>query len=215
MQTNSTTTRTNSDWLSDLRSTGLARENALADLRAMILAGLSYALANWLSPSHPQFDALAEDVAQQTLLRVLDTLNSFEQRSHFTTWVHKIAVRVALTELRHLRWKDASLDALMDQRGEHMPMVMVSSDVPAQATEQHAMLSMIQRLIMEELTDKQRQAMMTVNVQGLPLEVVAERMGMNRNALYKLLHDARLRLKRRMAREGLTPAEVLAAFESG
>ncbi|MEK7329060.1 MAG: sigma factor-like helix-turn-helix DNA-binding protein, partial [Chloroflexota bacterium] len=65
----------------------------------------------------------------------------------------------------------------------------------------------------EELTAKQLQAMIAVGVKGMPLEEAARRMGMKRNALYKLLHDARLRLKRRLAREGLSAAELLAVFE--
>ena len=71
----------------------------------------------------------------------------------------------------------------------------------------------IQRLMMEELTDKQRQAMLAISVKGMPIEEVARRMGTNRNALYKLLHDGRLRLKNRMAREGLTPQDILSVFE--
>jgi RNA polymerase sigma-70 factor (ECF subfamily) len=67
--------------------------------------------------------------------------------------------------------------------------------------------------MMEELTDKQRQAMMAVSVKGMPIEEVARRMGTNRNALYKLMHDGRLRLKNRLAREGLTPEDVLSVFE--
>ena len=72
----------------------------------------------------------------------------------------------------------------------------------------------MQRLISAELTDKQRQALIAVRVQGLPLEEVARRMGTNRNALYKLLHDARQRLKRKMEAEGLSAEDVLAAFET-
>jgi RNA polymerase sigma-70 factor (ECF subfamily) len=75
------------------------------------------------------------------------------------------------------------------------------------------MLAQVQRLIMEELTDKQRQAMTAISIQGMPIEEVARRMNTTRNALYKLLHDARLRLKHRMAQEGLTPEDVLSVFE--
>jgi RNA polymerase sigma-70 factor (ECF subfamily) len=74
------------------------------------------------------------------------------------------------------------------------------------------MMRRVQRIIMEELTDKQRQAL-TATMEGFPLEEAAQRMGMNRNALYKLLHDARLRLKKRLEKEGLTPQEVLSVFE--
>ena len=105
--------RTNEEWLADLRTAGEAKETALADLRAIILAGLPYALSNYLSPDNPQFQSLTEEVAQETLLRVMSHLDTFEGRSKFTTWVHKIAVRIALTELRRRRWRDFSLDSLV------------------------------------------------------------------------------------------------------
>ncbi len=209
------TKRTNEQWLSDLRAGGSQRETALVDLRADILYGLPYALAGWLSPDDPHFLALAEEVAQETLMRALDHLDSFEGRSQFTTWVHKIAVRVALTELRRRHWKDVSLDSLLErEEGERSPRAMADrTPEPEIAAEQADLLAHLQRMMTEELTAKQLRAMMAVGVQGMPLEEAARRMGMKRNALYKLLHDARLRLKRRLAREGLSAAELLTVFE--
>lgn len=210
-------TRTNAEWLADLRSEGQTREIALTDLRAVTAASLPYALSNWLAPGDPQFDALAEDVIQETILKVLRHLDSFQGRSQFTTWVQKIAVRVALTELRRRRWKDVSLDSMMSEEGEE-PMPLAQSNTapdPARAVEQSEMMAMIQRMLAEELTEKQRTAMVAARVHGMPIEEVARQMGMERNALYKLLHDARLKLKKRMEHEGLTPEEVLAAFEAG
>jgi len=216
-------TRTNAEWLTDLRADAKTRERALVDLRAVIAAGLPYALSNWLSPSDPQFDMLAEDVTQETLLKVIKHLDSFEGRSQFTTWVQRIAVRVALTELRRRRWKDVSLDAMMTEEGEE-PMSTLAPPAragvaqsntapdPARAAEQSEMMAMIQRMIAQELTEKQRMAIVAARINGMPIEEVARQMGMERNALYKLLHDARLRLKKRMEREGLTPEEVLSAF---
>lgn len=210
-------TRSNAEWLADLSIESSARETALADLRAIVATHLPYALSGWLSPGDPQFDALAEDVVQETLLKVMAHLGSFEGRSQFTTWVQKIAVRVALTELRHRRWKDVSLDSMMTAEGEPaMPMAAPARATdPARAVMQSEMMAMLERIMAEEMTEKQRMAMMAVRVQGMPIEEVARQMGMERNALYKLLHDARLRLKKRMEREGLKPEEVLAAFESG
>src|SRR5678816_1626113 len=106
--------RTNEAWLADLRANGETRNMALEDLRAVIQKGLPYALSRWLSPDQPQFQSLIDEVTQETLLRVLDQLGTFEGRSQFTTWVHKIAVRIALTELRRKRWRDASLDELTE-----------------------------------------------------------------------------------------------------
>ncbi len=209
-------TRANSEWLADLRADAATRESALANLRAIIMSGLPYALSNWLAPNDPQFDSLAEDVAQETLLRVIAHLDSFEGRSQFTTWVQKIAVRVALTELRRRRWKDVSLESLMTEEGdETLPLPQSNSAPdPARAAEQAEMMTMVQRIIAEELTEKQRIAIVAARVNDMPIEEVARQMGMERNALYKLLHDARLRLKKRMEREGLKPEDVLAAFES-
>ena len=142
-------------------------------------------------------------------------MGSFEGRSKFTTWAYKIAVRIALSELRRKRWQDVSLDSLLDREKVLSPVRLVADPAPdpERSTEQKDMLVLVQRLISEELTDRQRQAMIAITIHGMPIEEVAKRMNMRRNALYKLLHDARLRLKRRLAVEELTPEDILAAFE--
>ena len=209
------TTRSNESWLSDLRSDGSLREAALTDLRNVIQHGLPYALSRWLSPNDPLFTPLVEEVTQETLLRVLDQLDTFEGRSMFTTWVHKIAVRIALTELRRKRWQDSSLDELMDNEESPAPTNLVADHhpTPEAVSERSDMLERVRRILEQELTPKQREALTLLGIQDVPLEEAAKRMKTNRNALYKLLHDARLRLKRRLALEGLTPQEVLSAFE--
>ncbi len=211
------TDRNNKRWLSDLSEPGSEQEIALGDLRAIIRSGLPFALSKWISPSDPHFDALAEEVAQDTLLKVMDKLGTFEGRSKFTTWVYKIAVRVALTELRRKRWKDISLEELTEtENGEINLLFLADTGVgPEMATEQADMMSHLRRIILEELTDKQRTAIVAAQINGMPIEEVARRMDMTRNALYKLIHDARLRLKKRMAEEGLSPEDVLQAFEIG
>lgn len=210
--------RSNEEWLADLKSEGPDKEAALADLRAVILKGLPYALSNYLSPDNPQFKPLTDEVTQDTLLRVLDHLDTFEGRSRFTTWVQKIAVRIALTELRRRRWRDFSLDSLVEENeeGVSFPSLMIDpAPNPDSLTQQSDMLQRVGRLINEELTEKQRQAIVATTIEGVPLEEVARRMNMKRNALYKLLHDARLRLKNRMADEGLTTEDIWAVFDRG
>ena len=209
------TTRTNEQWLSDLRAEGATKEAALADLRAIIARGLPFALSRWLSPASPQFESLTEEVTQETLLRVLDQLHTFEGRSMFTTWVHKIAIRIALTELRRKRWQDSSLDELVDNEEILIsPRILEdSSPTPEQTAERADMLARIRRVIDEELTERQRRALIMLGVQGMPMEEAARRLKTNRNALYKLLHDARLRLRQRLQAEGLNVEEVFSAFE--
>ena len=208
-------TRTNEAWLSDLRAEGEKRNAALEDLRSIIHKGLPYALSRWLSPSQPQFEALVDEVTQETLLRVLDQLDTFEGRSQFTTWVHKIAVRLALTELRRKRWRDSSLDELTENEDIPPPQGLLADSQagPDVSAERADMLAHVRRVIDEELTDRQRQALVLLGLQDMPMEDAARKLKTNRNALYKLLHDARLRLRTRLALEDISPHDVLALFE--
>ncbi|MEP0807179.1 MAG: sigma-70 family RNA polymerase sigma factor [Chloroflexota bacterium] len=209
------TTRSNEAWLADLRADGERRNAALEDLRTIIHKGLPYALSRWLSPSQPNFESLVEEVTQETLLRVLDQLDTFEGRSQFTTWVHKIAVRIALTELRRKRWRDSSLEEMTENEDAPPPQGLLA-DIqagPDISAERSDMLARVRRVIEEELTERQRQALVLLGIQNLPMDDAARRLKTNRNALYKLLHDARLRLRTRLAMEDISPQEVLALFE--
>lgn len=207
--------RTNEEWIADLQADGDSREAALGDLRAVIMNGLPYALSRWVSPSEPRFEFLVEEVAQETLLRILNRLHTFEGRSQFTTWAHKIAIRIALSELRRKRWRDSSLDELADNEDLPAPESLMEdfSAGPETSVERADMLARVRRVIAEELTDRQREALLLLSVQELPMDEAARKLKTNRNALYKLLHDARLRLKRRLSLEGLSAQEVLTAFE--
>lgn len=200
--------RSNREWLDALQ--GARGDGAIADLRSVLLRGLRYGMA-----AYGVTEADLEDFAQEALLKTLDNLASYRGEALFTTWANKIAVRVALSELRRRRWRDVSLqDLLAKQEGsDFTPDVLTDQGPdPEQIALRRMMMDNIQRMIVEELTDKQRQAMMAVMQGGMPLQEVAVRMGTNRNALYKLLHDARQRLQKRMQREGLSPDEILAMF---
>ncbi|MGD2205554.1 MAG: RNA polymerase sigma factor [Anaerolineae bacterium] len=202
--------RTNQEWLADLKGPG--REEALADLRAFLLRGLGYALA-----SRSDVDqTFLEDFVQDALLRILDALDTFRGESKFTTWAQKIAVNVAFTELRRRRWQSerVSLEGWAESFGlDFVPDLLIDPSAgPDQQLTQRIFLETLHRLITTELTEKQRQALIAVKIHGMPLAEVARRMGSNRNALYKLVHDARQRLKGKMEEEGLSPDEVLAAF---
>jgi RNA polymerase sigma-70 factor (ECF subfamily) len=209
-----TSARDNHAWLSDLHAGGVQRDDALADLRALLIRALPQGLSRWLSPENPEFEPFIEDTTQETLLRVLKGLDTFEGRSQFTTWAYKISLRVALNELRRRRWRDVSLEGLEDEASNDGARHQFASFEPGPAAivERTDILQRVENIIAQELTERQRAAMHAINVQGVPMEVVAQRMGTNRNALYKLLHDARRRLKHRLAREGLPPKELLELF---
>jgi RNA polymerase sigma-70 factor, ECF subfamily len=205
--------RSNQDWLEQLGASGPVRDAALADLRRLIVASLPYAISQPGVVDEAEFGAFAEDVAQEALLKVLAHIGSFQGRSRFTTWVLKISVRVAFTELRQRRWKDVSLDELEAGYGRAQAGPVAERKAgPERTAEQSSMAALIGRMMAEELTERQRRAMDAM-LRGMPLEEIARRLGTERNALYKLLHDGRLRLRRRLAQEGLTPGEVMALFE--
>ncbi len=203
------TDRSNEEWLEELQTA--QPDAAISDLRAVLLRGLRHALV-----SHGVTEADLEDFVQDSLIRVLREQSTFRGEARFTTWAQKVAVRVAFTELRRRKWRDVSLqDLLADhEESDFTPDVLTDkSPDPGQIAMQRIMMEKLQRIIAEELTDRQRDAMMAVMQGGMPLQEVAERMGTNRNALYKMLHDARRRLQKRMMREGLTPEEMLAMFD--
>jgi len=205
--------RSNGQWIDALSQPGSDEHNAaLEDLRAILVRGLGYALVDRSNVR----DNDLEDFAQDALLKILKGLHTFRGESRFTTWAHKIAVRVAFTELRRRRWRDVSLDEMTESKegvGDFIPERLADPSIgPEQEAMQRAILRTLRQLINEELTDRQRQAMQAV-LKGMPLEEVARRMDTNRNALYKLLHDARQRLQKRMLEEGLSAQQVLSAFD--
>jgi len=201
--------RTNEEWLSDLR--GDNQDLAIEDLRRVLTRGLIYALSSRISTD---LEAQVDDFVQDAILRILDKMDTFRGESRFTTWAQKVAIRVAYTEMRRMRWKDISLeDLLPEDSGDFTPLVLADpSPDPEKLASQSELLEMIDKIMSEELTDRQRTALLAIVQGGMPLEEVARRMDTNRNALYKLLHDARKQMRARILEKGLTAEEVLAVF---
>lgn len=202
--------KTNQAWIDDLH--GPERDAALEALRALLVRGLTYAMRDRASLT----EADVEDFVQETLLKILDNLATFRGESRFTTWANKIAIHVAMSELRRRRWKDVSLQDLtaQDAQEDFTPTIAVDAGpLPEHLVAQQMLADLVKRLVNEQLTDRQRQAMQAVMIHGMSLQEVAVRMGTNRNALYKLLHDARKRLKKHILAQGLSPQEILAAFD--
>lgn len=202
--------RTNEEWLSDLR--GQNKNEAIEDLRGVIKKGLIYSLSSRIKTD---LESQVEDFTQDSILRILDKMDTFRGESRFTTWAQKVAVRVAFTEMRRQRWKDISLEDLMpEDSGDFTPLVLSDpSPDPETRASQTQLLEMIGGM-MEDLTERQRTALLAVMHGGMPLEEVARRMDTNRNALYKLLHDARKQMRNSLQEKGMTPQDVLDVFEN-
>ncbi len=196
---------TNEAWLEALRGPG--RDGALQQLRAILVRGLQAVLAQRVPA---RAGALAEDFAQEALVKILESLDTFRSESRFTTWAQKIAVRLAFTELRRKRWQGVSLQDLMPEGGPTPLAFATAEPSPAEMTNLRLIVEQVGRVMQETLSERQRAAMTAVMVHEMPLEEVARRMGTNRNALYKLLHDARKRMKKELEKRGLSPEEIFA-----
>src|SRR5215218_3570495 len=201
--------RTNEQWLAELRRPNPSK--ALADLYDLLVRGLKAALGSYGGG----VEANVGDFAQEALIKITGNLDSFRGESRFTTWAQKIAMNVALTELKRRRWRDVSLQDLFAQREAADRGPAAPQLTPEELALQDMLLGELQRMVDEELTDRQREAVVAVLLEGMPISEVARRMGTNQNALYKLLHDARKKLKRQMQAAGLSPQEVLAVFDEG
>ena len=189
----------NADWVAALSGPELAGGAARAELRSFLVRGLGRAFAK-----NGRVDpALLDDLAQDALLRIEGNLASFRGDSAFLTWAMAIAVREALRELRRARWKDVSLE----QAAATVDLIDHHGASPEEALGRVELGTLLHDLMRSALTERQRLAL-EAEVAGMPLDEIARVLGTNRGALYKLLHDARKRLKLELAARGISAADV-------
>ena len=186
---------------------GDQRDSALSELRVILVRNLRKALSSYARADDP----LLEDAVQDSLLRILERLDQFEGRSRFVTWATTIAIRVAVSELRRFRWRDISLDEVVDDAS---PLSWFATDNdlgPDIQIERNTILDKMQDVLDTQLTEKQRTALLA-EMKGMPQEEIARHLGSNRNAVYKLTHDARKKLKRGLEAAGYSADDIHAAF---
>lgn len=185
------TQRSNDRWIEELRSP-TDGGGAVADLRRYLYRGLAKAFAG-----RGASDADLEDFVQDSVVRVLASLDTFRGESRFTTWAMAVAVRVALGALRRRRFRERREDT--DPLALERAIATAADDSdPALDLEHKRMLAALRSAIADDLTDRQRAAVLG-ELSGIPTDVLAERLGLTRNALYKLHHDARRKLRRAVA----------------
>lgn len=215
------TVRDNSDWIAALSDRGDLQAEAIQELRNLLLRAALYTLVNHLDDLRDLDErerlALAEDCAQEALMAVLGKLDTFRGESKFTTWAYKFGIHAALSRARRERWKRISLDALAED-GQSLDWLQFQEGLQGADSEtavQQAEVSvLIQDTIRTGLSNKQRQVLKWIVFDGVPMDVVVERLESNRNAVYKLLHDARLKVKQGLIEQGYEVNEVYALFRS-
>ncbi len=207
--------RSNSEWLTALQEGGRDQQSALADLRARLLGAIrGYLARNHVSQDFLASDEarhLAEDCTQESILVIQSKLEGFRGESQFMTWAYSIAIRVVLGELRRRRWRQKTIERA--QLGQAVPIWPIEERGPENSLQQQEAWTLLTRLINTKLTPLQRTALIAHAFQGMPLDEVAEWLGSNRNSLYKLIHDARKRLKQALLEEGITHKDLIAVFD--
>lgn len=212
--------RSNAEWVRALGSAGPDQAQAIADLRDLLLRAALFTLnrdaGDLYALDHRERLAFAEDCAQEALLAVLARLPDFRGDSQFTTWAFKFAVNTAHSSARRERWKRANL-APLEQDAGAVDWVARLQDLAVSGAElpalQREVWTVVQDVIQDELTPRQRQVLKLMVLDDVPMDVVVERLGANRNAVYKLLHDARQKVRRRLAARGFEVADILRIFE--
>jgi RNA polymerase sigma-70 factor (ECF subfamily) len=190
------------EWLRSLRSED-TREGAVANLHALLLRAARFEVARRRSTlpqlRSSELDDIANEAATDAAMSVLRRLDDFRGASRFTTWAYKFALLEAAAKLRKRTWQ-----------GREVPLeplawgVFASSDLePAAEAEQSELLTTLQNAIAGVLTPHQRDVLVALALNGVPIDVLAERLNTNRGALYKTLHDARRKLRKHLDERGL------------
>jgi RNA polymerase sigma-70 factor (ECF subfamily) len=192
------------DWIAALTTPGPVREDALRRLHALLLRGARFQVSRMPALRAVVGAAQIEDVvnlaADEAMVAVLGKLATFEGRSRFTTWAYKFAVLQAAVELRRQAWSRRQVPL------ESAPPLVEPRPTPDQYAESADLASAVRDAIARVLTPHQRRIALALIVDEVPIDVLAERLGTNRNALYKTLHDARGRLRAHLIEQGyLTP----------
>ncbi len=195
--------RTNETWLAGLRCNDSLGRKTQEDLRDYIRRGLGRVFGGQGNLD----DASLEDLTQDAMIRITTRLNDFRGESKFTTWAMAIAIRVAYTSLRRRRWAERSLEdhgLSVDSRSS--PIGSPTTD-PTNPTSRSDLLCSLREAIDRDLTPRQRSAVLG-ELAGMPTAVLAEQLETNANALYKLHHDARLRLRAALEERGFSETDV-------
>lgn len=189
------------DWVERLRDDGPDGRAAVADLHALLLRAARFEvgrraaeLAHLRGGDH---DDLAQQAADDALMAVLAKLDQFRGESRFTTWAYKFALLEAAVKVRRRAWQGREVP-LEDEAWRALSDAGASAGRGAEDAELFAAL----REEIERLGPRQREVLVAVALNGVPIDVLAARLGSTRGALYKNLHDARRKLRQALAERG-------------
>ena len=191
-------------WLDRLAGDGTERDDAIAELHELLLRAARFEV-NRRSARHPHLRGGEEgDIAQQSaddaLMAVLRKLDDFRGESRFTTWAYKFALYEAAANIRRRAWQGRELPIEADA----WQRVGDARSGPARDAETKDLLAAIRQEIESSLSPRQREVLVALAHNEVPIDVLAERLNTTRGALYKSLHDARKSLRSALAKRGMS-----------
>jgi RNA polymerase sigma-70 factor, ECF subfamily len=178
------------DWIAELQSAGSARDAAVAELHALLLRGAYHELGR-RRVAGGEVDDLANQAADDALVAILGKLDSFRGLSRFTTWAYKFVLLEAGVKARRRAWQGREV-LLADDAWALEADGRPSAHDRAEESET---LRLVRDAVRDRLTDHQRVVFVALALDGVPIDVLAERLSTTRGALYKTLHDARHKLR--------------------
>jgi RNA polymerase sigma-70 factor (ECF subfamily) len=193
------------EWLIALRADGATRDEAIARLHALLLRAARFEAARRRGRRpylRDELEEIAQEAAGDALISVLAQVDDFRGESGFTTWVYKFALFETAVKLRKRAWQSREVPLEPDAWNLFESVRLT----PPEQVEQSELLSTLQTAIGEVLTPHQRRVLVAVTLNGVPIDVLAERLDTTRGALYKTLHDARQKLRTHLAERDLSAA---------
>ena len=195
------------EWLHGLRASGATRDETVARLHGLLLRAARFEVAR-RRPTLPylrgdELDDIAVEAADDALMSVLRRLDDFRGASRFTTWVYKFALLEAAVKLRKRAWQGREVPL----EPETWALFSGAGLEPDAEAEQSELLTTLQAAIGDVLTPHQRTVLVALALNGVPIDVLADRLHTTRGALYKTLHDARRKLSAHLAERGLSTEE--------
>jgi len=191
------------NWVDALTGEGVERDEAIGDLHDLLLRAARFELGRRRAAlSHVRgedIDDLAMQAADDALVALLGKLHTYRGASRFTTWAYKFALLEAGVKVRRRAWQGREIP-LEDDGWARLADPGAS---PAGGAETTELLGAVRRAIDTELTPHQRRVLVALTLNDVPIDVLAERLDTTRGALYKTLHDARRKLRARLAADGL------------
>jgi RNA polymerase sigma-70 factor, ECF subfamily len=189
--------------LESLRPGAPDHDEAVRELHALLLRAARFEVSRRRAAlSHVRgedLDDIAMQAADDALMAVLGKLDDYRGASRFTTWAYKFALLEAGVRLRRRAWQDREVVLA----GESWPAMVDQRSGVHEALENRELLDALRNAMAETLTPHQREVFVALALNGVPIDVLAERLGTTRGALYKTLHDARRKLRRELAAAGL------------